>query len=482
MKFKVLIVFVFVVATLGIARAQTAKDSLPDNKPELLDPDALLEKHPDLAMNYGARNNKAASKRHWAAPDEDDEEEFKLPAYIPPVKIDTLLLENNPFFIDLVFTGFPEKLSFNEEPDFGKLYFGYKAVALESVNLIRMQPTTPLKTITTLRRDAREMLCREAVLLFTMFADELPDPESVKNHAISSKPLRNIRLIDDSKFETAATGRKFVMKDPQLNPWTKKAATQLQFSQNFASDNWYQGGSRTMSVLGILTGQLNYDNRKNVQWENSGEWRMGFYALFNDKTAVRDINVNDDILKVNSKLGLKAGENLFYSGTFDFSTQFLNSYKSPSSKTMKTSFLTPVRMNIGVGMDYKYKKAMSVMLAPVSYKYIYTNDTIHVSQNLFGISKGKNYLSEIGSSLTVQNNYSPFRELQLDSKFSFYTNYKKVEINWEIVANFTVNRFLSTRIALTPRYDNTVILASGEKAQLQFKELMSFGFSYKFFK
>jgi hypothetical protein len=139
-------------------------------------------------------------------------------------------------------------------------------------------------------------------------------------------------------------------------------------------------------------------------------------------------------------------------------------------------------MNIGVGMDYKYKKAMSVMLAPVSYKYIYTNDTIHVSQNLFGISKGKNYLSEIGSSLTVQNNYSPFRELQLDSKFSFYTNYKKVEINWEIVANFTVNRFLSTRIALTPRYDNTVILASGEKAQLQFKELMSFGFSYKFFK
>jgi hypothetical protein len=44
----------------------------------------------------------------------------------------------------------------------------------------------------------------------------------VENHAISSKPLRNIRLIDDSKFETAATGRKFVMKDPQQNQSVNK--------------------------------------------------------------------------------------------------------------------------------------------------------------------------------------------------------------------------------------------------------------------
>jgi hypothetical protein len=54
-----------------------------------------------------------------------------------------------------------------------------------------------------------------------------------------------------------------------------------------------------------------------------------------------------------------------------------------------------------------------------------------------------------------------------------------VEIDWEIVTNFTVNRYLSTRLAINPRYDNTVILPNNEKAKIQFKELLSFGFSYR---
>jgi len=75
--------------------------------------------------------------------------------------------------------------------------------------------------------------------------------------------------------------------------------------------------------------------------------------------------------------------------------------------------------------------------------------------------------------------YAYAREIQIDSRLSFYTNYEKVEIDWEIVGNFTINRFLSTRISLNPRYDNTQILAAGDKARLQFKELLSFGFSYR---
>ena len=119
------------------------------------------------------------------------------------------------------------------------------------------------------------------------------------------------------------------------------------------------------------------------------------------------------------------------------------------------------------------------MLSPLSYKFIYANDTIKVSQNSFGIPKGQNILSQIGSSFRAQFAYSPTREIQIDSKLSFYTNYEKVEIDWEITGNFMVNRFLSTRISLNPRYDNTVILAAGEKAAIQFKELLTFGLSYR---
>lgn len=191
------------------------------------------------------------------------------------------------------------------------------------------------------------------------------------------------------------------------------------------------------------------------------------------------LSTNDDVIKINSKLGIKAGGNWFYSGSVDFSTQLFSSYKGINSTVKKTSFLTPVRLNIGVGLDYKYKKIFSLMLSPVSFKYIYLDDNL-VDPKLFGIQTGKHELTEIGSSFKATYSYAPVREIQLDSKFSFYTNYQKVEIDWEMVCNFTINRFMSTRISFNPRYDNTVIEKAGERAKIQYKQLLSVGFSHKF--
>jgi hypothetical protein len=85
----------------------------------------------------------------------------------------------------------------------------------------------------------------------------------------------------------------------------------------------------------------------------------------------------------------------------------------------------------------------------------------------------------LGSSFRAQFSYAPSKEIQIDSKLTFYTNYQKIEVDWEIVSNFVVNRYLSTRLSLNPRYDNTMILNKGEKAKIQFKELLTFGFSYR---
>jgi len=166
----------------------------------------------------------------------------------------------------------------------------------------------------------------------------------------------------------------------------------------------------------------------------------------------------------------------------DFSTQFLNSYKGVNSLEKKATFLTPVRLNIGVGFDYKYKKMFSLMIAPVAYKYIYLNekDPTKIDPKLFGIKTGETELSELGSSFKAIFSYAPVREIQLDSKLTFYTNYQKVEIDWEMVCNFTINRFLSTRISFNPRYDNTVIMPEGQHAEIQFKQMLSVGFSHKF--
>jgi len=393
--------------------------------------------------------------------------------------LDSLFLQSNPLLAPLVLKkNKPEVLDLSHSPTTRELYFGKKVFDLKNPLRLKLNSEVPENIVTDIRTQVYSKLLCTNPFLFRYREDKLPNIEDIKQRIIRGHQLQKVQFVDDSEFKNGYK-QKLVVEKAKLSPWTKKSTVQFQFSQNMASANWYQGGNSNMSVLGILSGSLKYDDKKNIQWENTGEWRMGFYSVFNDSTALRAINTNEDVFKINSKLGIKAGGNWYYSGSVDFSTQFLNNYKSVSSEVLKSTFLTPVRLNIGIGLDYKYKSLYSIMLSPVSYKYIYANNITDVSPNLFGIEDGKHVLSQIGSSFSGKLSYSPFRELQLDSKLSFYTNYEKVEIDWEIVGNFTINRFLSTRLSLNPRYDNTVILPANEKAQLQFKELLSFGLTYK---
>lgn len=402
----------------------------------------------------------------------ETERHYQIPKNIALIPIDSLILMGNPFFIDLVFNGI--KLDFNwKKPDLRTLYYGKPAAKITD-NLSGLPAVKRAdEFINELRNDARNEITKNAANLYCTTFDKLPDPSKNKNRYIEGIKIDKVQFVEDKSINP--NDKKINVQKAQIGPWFHKASTLAQFSQNYISPNWYQGGNSNIAVLGILSGQLIYDNKKSVQWENNAEWRMGFNSVEGD--SIHPLSTNDDVFKINSKLGIKAGGNWFYSGSVDFSTQFFNSYKGMNSTALKASFLTPVRLNVGVGFDYKYKKIFSLLLSPVSYKYIFVNDTVRMNQNMFGIKKGMNYLSEVGSSFKAVVSYPLTREIQLDSKLSFYTNYEKVEIDWEIVCNMAINRFLSTRISVNPRYDNTVI---GEKAGIQFKQLLSVGFSHKF--
>lgn len=259
--------------------------------------------------------------------------------------------------------------------------------------------------------------------------------------------------------------------------WYREATTTLHVSQNFVSSNWYAGGSSSFSTLGMLQGKIFYNNRRNITWENTGEWRFGFNTVTGD--TLRKINTNEDLFRLYSKFGIKIVDKLNGSISAEFQTQFFNTWVE-NSKKLKTGPLTPARLNIALGVDYKPVKKLSILFAPLTYRMIGVLDTIHVAQTSFSIESGSKILSELGSSLRVEWRWKPVREFSLDTKFYLYSNYRRVEIDMEVAADFIINRFLSARILLHPRYDNTVILPADEKAKLQFKELVSLGFSHKF--
>lgn len=390
------------------------------------------------------------------------------------LRVNDLFLKASPFFHELNFNGYHSVLD-----TFKLTSIDFTTESLKKELFPRFFKPVEIFLIERNVVEARSTLIRHFAIYhparIAYRVDKLPDVSDLVNFQLEVKPVE--KVVQLVKPELKPEIRKIQLEKIKQTYWNRQATAILQFTQNYISNNWHQGGNNNIAILGGVNGRFNYDNKKNLQWENYAEWRLGFNSVEGDTT--RFLNTSDDVIRATSKLGIKAGGNWFYSANMDFSTNFFNSYRGVNSKQVKATFLTPVRFNFGVGMDYKYKKLLSLYVSPLTYKFVYANDTLKVNQNSFGIPKGQKMLNQFGSSFTVRNSIAPSREVQIDSKLYFYTNYEKVEVDWEIVGNFTINRFLSTRLLVNPRYDNTVIMKKGEKAKVQVKELLTFGLSYR---
>ena len=263
----------------------------------------------------------------------------------------------------------------------------------------------------------------------------------------------------------------------QYSPWFREARTLVQFTQNYISPNWYKGGNSSLAMLAIARGNINY-KKGDFLWENNGEWRMGLSTTGKSDT-IHHVNVTDDLLKLHSKAGYQFYKKLYVSGYLDFQTTFLPSWKTNSTQ-VKSTFMTPIRFNIGIGIDYKPLDWLTINFSPATYKLVHASvsDSLRVNVTEFGIDKGKATLSEFGSSVRVEAKYKPLREIELYTLLYFYTNYHQVEFDWQIECDFIINRFLSTHLTLHPRFDSTV--KSDEPQKMQFKELLSIGFNHYF--
>ncbi len=362
--------------------------------------------------------------------------------------------------------------------NFGKMYFGQEATSF-ALPIDRDEKPADLfkhnREIAALRTEAFRRITTTMMHVYVTTFDRLPDPQPFRANHIHRE---RVALPEPVLFDMSKADEQLHVKEIALRKWVASGSALLQFSQNYVSANWYAGGNSNTAILGILTGSLKYDNKKNITWENTTEWRAGFNSVAGD--TIHQLSTNDDVLKIYSKLGIKAFNNFYYSASAELITQLFNTYDGVNSTELTTAFFSPFRFNLSAGMDYKPNSNLSIVLSPLTYKYVYVHDTLRVDQTDFSVEEDQRVLHDLGSSIRIEYTWKPLEEISLVSKFYFYTNYTQIETELELVCNFVVNRFLTTRISLYPRYDSTVITSDDEKAKLQFKEYISFGFSHYF--
>ena len=303
-----------------------------------------------------------------------------------------------------------------------------------------------------------------------MIALPVPPKEQCINYEIN----RNAIKIIGTKIEAGTIG----MGLPKADRWKISFNSSVQFTQNYISENWYQGGESNINILGLQKMTIkHYDPKGKIEFESVFDVRTGFYTTESD--TMRMFRVNDNLLQINTKLGLKAIKNWYYASSLLFKTQIFNNYIANTDQ-LKSQFLSPAEVNLSVGMDYKRKNKKgnleySLLFAPVAYNLKYVANIKEINEQDFGIDEGKHTNSQIGSSFTGNLNWKISNNVNWNARLFYFTNYEQSQADFENVFNFSINKFFSTRLAIHLRYDD----GRGQDIEnIQYKELLSFGFNY----
>lgn len=257
------------------------------------------------------------------------------------------------------------------------------------------------------------------------------------------------------------------------NFWTFRQAYSLQMQQNYISDNWYQGGDNFSNFLATINWKLNYDNKQKVLFENTLDIKLGMQSVKAD--SIHKWHTNTDQIRLTNKLDLRAIGKWYYSILLQSWTQMFPKY-SNNSHTAYSDIFSPFETTLSVGMDYKHNKKnwnVSVHLAPFAFDYKYVARSNLETRYL---GKRKHFLESYGSNITISSTLKIMKELTWSSRLYYYTNYNKVQTEWENTFNFTINKYLSSKLYLYPRFDDTQKDSEGRR-RIQFKQFLSLGFN-----
>lgn len=329
-------------------------------------------------------------------------------------------------------------------------------------------------------RDMRYRMMIDNPELVRFNEDLLPKPpKEVVVEADPSKTELKVepKNIDSEKFKPVDR------REVKMHNWLHTFVSSLHGTQAYISDNWYQGGENNLNLLGDVQWDCNLNQQLHPKWlfNNTLHYRLGIATAKGD--SLRGYSVNEDNFEFNSQLGYKAVKNWYYSATLFFKTQLLNSYVT-NTRNLAASFLSSGELNVGLGMTYNYKdkegyKVFTLSIAPLSYNIKICRDIVNLDPTKFGIEAGHHTKHNFGSNIEAKFEWKITPSITWKTRFYAFTDYKYVQGDWENTLSFAVNSFLNTQIFTHLRYDKSRPWVKDWK-YWQFKEILSFGLTYKF--
>ncbi len=264
-----------------------------------------------------------------------------------------------------------------------------------------------------------------------------------------------------------AANKEVKNSDTLLDGWKHSGTFILNLNQG-SLQNWAAGGEQnTLGISSIFNYGINYRNGKNT-WDNYFDLALGFQ----NATSFNRLRKIDDRIDITSKYGHQVAPKWYVAGLVNFNSQALAGYDYETN-TKISNFLTPGKIILSLGMDYRPNDNLSIFISPISTRWILKNDADFFAIDKFGVPAFSKSYNEIGAYITAKYTKPVTTWATYTGRLDLFSNYKRKPENVDVFfTNLLVlkfNKWLGSTISVDMIYDDDVI------SKLQLKEIFGLG-------
>lgn len=286
--------------------------------------------------------------------------------------------------------------------------------------------------------------------------------------------------------------------------WKKGGLINISLAQTSLT-NWAAGGQNSISIQGFLSMFASYKDKSSV-WDNNLDIGYGLLQQGESKRFIK----TDDKFEITSKYGIQVRNNFFVAGALNFKTQMTVGWNYSKDTQKISNFLSPAYLITALGIDWKPNTTLSLFAAPFTGRITYINDQELANKGAFGVKpavydtlgtivkQGEKFKKEFGGFLRFFFNKKDFeiellKNIMVTSKIELFSDFlnkpQNIDVNWENIIMFRVNKIISINLTTQLIYDDNVkipIDTDGDGKfdthgpRTQFKEIFGLGISIGF--
>ncbi|WP_081768501.1 DUF3078 domain-containing protein [Hymenobacter swuensis] len=281
--------------------------------------------------------------------------------------------------------------------------------------------------------------------------------------------------------------------------WRRGGAGTLNFSQ-VSLRNWAPGGQSSLSLLASGNVFLHYRGPEHT-FDLAGNFVYGLL-----KAGKSRLRKNDDRLELNGRYARQFTETLSYAAQVNLKTQLTPTKAFDKPDSLLSTFFAPAYILASLGIEYRPNTDFSLLLSPATGKFTVVADQGLADAGSFGVrgarlnadgmpipGTGERLREELGAYLNARYRHVLGPNITYNTKLELFSNYfhnpQNIDVNWENLIDFKVNRFVSASVTTLLVYDDDILvpldrnedgIPDDRGRRIQFKETLGIGLTYKF--